>query len=98
MRLQSQGLLSCLVFGTLKFIVSAASFTILLYYSITNIAAIQMHKRQKLYPNWIPVMGLTACLLMAASLDLRTIIAGLSLLALGLLLRLIMQTASSSLN
>jgi APA family basic amino acid/polyamine antiporter len=79
------------LFGTLEFIISAASFTILLYYSITNIAAIQMPKRQKLYPNWIPVMGLTACLLMAASLDLRTIIAGLSLLALGLLLRLIIQ-------
>lgn len=39
------------IFGTQEFIVSAASFTILLCYSITNIAAIRMHKEHKLYPN-----------------------------------------------
>jgi APA family basic amino acid/polyamine antiporter len=79
------------IFGTLQFIVSAATFTILLYYSITNIAAIKMRKEQKLYPNWIPVVGLVFCLAMAASVEGRAIIAGLSLLAVGLVLRLFMQ-------
>lgn len=82
--------------GTLQFIVSAASFTILLYYSITNLAAISMRKEHKLYPNWIPVAGLLTCLAMAASVEERTIIAGLSLLAFGLLLRLLMQRFSKN--
>lgn len=83
------------IFGTLQFIVSAASFTILVYYSITNIAAIKMRKEHKLYPNWIPVAGLLTCLAMAASMEGRTTIAGLSLLAFGLVLRFIMQGVNS---
>ncbi|AHM62385.1 amino acid permease [Flammeovirgaceae bacterium 311] len=79
------------LFGTLEFIVSAASFTILLYYSITNLAALRMPKAQKLYADWIPVAGLVFCLAMAAFLQLKTILAGISLLATGLLLRLLMQ-------
>ncbi|ELR72047.1 amino acid permease family protein [Fulvivirga imtechensis AK7] len=79
------------IFGTLQVIVSAASFTILLYYSITNIAAIKMRKENKLYPNWIPVAGLLMCLSMAAFIEARTIFAGLSLLAFGFVFRLVMQ-------
>lgn len=79
------------IFGTLEFIVSAASFTILLYYSIANLAAMRMRKENKLYTDLIPVTGLITCLALAASLELRTILAGLSLLAFGLLLRLLMQ-------
>ena len=78
------------IFGTLQVIVSAASFTILLYYSITNIAAMNMRKENKLYPNWIPVAGLVTCLSMAAFIEARTIVTGLSLLAFGLILRLVM--------
>lgn len=79
------------IFGTLTIIVSAASFTILLYYSITNIAAIKMRKENKLYPNWIPLAGLISCLAMAAFIEVRAIIAGLSLLSFGIIFRFIMQ-------
>ena len=79
------------IFGTLKVIVSTATFTILLYYSITNIAAMKMHRENKIYPNWIPVAGLLTRLSMAEFIEGETIIAGLSLLAFGLILRFIMQ-------
>ncbi|EMR01488.1 APC family permease [Cesiribacter andamanensis] len=79
------------LFGSLEFIISAASFTILLYYSITNLAALRMQRQHKLYPNWIPLLGLLFCLALAASLSLKTIGAGLALLAAGLLLRLLLR-------
>jgi len=79
------------IFGTLEFIVSTASFSILLYYSITNIAALKQEKGQKLFPDWIPLAGLVTCLAMAAYMNLQTIIAGISLLILGFLFRLIFQ-------
>jgi APA family basic amino acid/polyamine antiporter len=79
------------IFGTLEFIVAAATFTILLYYSIANLAAMRMKKEHKLYSDAVPVVGLITCLAMAASLEWRTIIAGISLLIAGLLLRLLMQ-------
>lgn len=79
--------LLCL-FGSLDFIVSAATFSILLYYSIANIAAIKMPKEQRLFASWVPVAGLLVCLAMAASLSFQTIVAGLSLLGAGVLFRL----------
>lgn len=77
------------VFGTLQFVVAAASFTILLYYSIANIAAMKMPKAERMFPNWVPVAGLLACLAMAASLRFETIVAGLVLLAVGFVWRLV---------
>jgi APA family basic amino acid/polyamine antiporter len=75
------------VFGTLHAVVSAAAFTILLYYSITNIAAFRMASEDKLFPDWIPLAGLISCLLLAFSLKLATITTGVSLLAVGFALR-----------
>lgn len=46
--------------GTFEFIVRAATFTILLYYSITNIAAMKQPKDERLYGRLIPLFGLFA--------------------------------------
>jgi len=72
-------------FGTLKEVASAASFTILLYYTVTNIAALRMAPSDKRFSPWIARVGLVSCLVLAASLDARTVFAGLCLLGLGLL-------------
>jgi APA family basic amino acid/polyamine antiporter len=73
--------------GTLQWVVSAATFTILIYYTITNLAALRMPAREKHYPDWIPVLGLTSCLCLAASLRPAAIASGLALLAVGFALR-----------
>jgi basic amino acid/polyamine antiporter, APA family len=39
------------LFGALQVIVAAASFTILLYYSITKLAALRMKREDKLIPS-----------------------------------------------
>jgi APA family basic amino acid/polyamine antiporter len=75
------------VFGTLEWVVATATFTILLYYSITNIAALRMAPEERIFPKAIPIVGLISCLLLAVSLPPRTIALGLSLLLIGFALR-----------
>lgn len=77
--------------GTFEFILASAAFTILLYYSITNISALKQPVKQQRYGKAVPILGLTGCLLMAFSLDLQVIISGVALLALGFLLRFLFQ-------
>ena len=75
------------LFGTIEMIVAAASFTILLYYSIANLAALRMQAEDKLFPDWVPVLGLISCLLLAITLEINVIASGLGLLVLGFLWR-----------
>jgi basic amino acid/polyamine antiporter, APA family len=73
--------------GTLRGVASAASFTILVYYGIANLAALRMPREAKLYPDAVPLLGLVACAVLAVSLALPVVLAGLALLAAGLALR-----------
>jgi APA family basic amino acid/polyamine antiporter len=73
--------------GTLQWVVAAATFTILAYYAITNLAALRMPPAQRLYPPWIAVLGLVFCVVLAASQRPITIASGLALLAIGFGLR-----------
>lgn len=77
--------------GSFEFIVRAASFTILLYYSITNIAALKQPVKEQIYSKVIPVMGLAGCLAMSVSLPFNVIVTGVGLLIIGFLLRLLLQ-------
>ena len=74
--------------GSFEFIVRAATFTILLYYSITNIAAIKQPQKDRLYGRLIPILGLVGCLVMAASLPPNVIFSGLAMLLAGFVIRL----------
>ncbi len=80
------------IFGTIQAIVSAAAFTILIYYGITNAAALRLADEQRLYPRWISLAGLAGCLGLALSLQAPTMLAGLALLGGGLVLRLLYRS------
>jgi len=77
--------------GTLRGVASAASFTILVYYGIANLAALRMPPSRKLFPNAVPIVGLISCAVLAMSLTTGIIAAGLALLAAGVVLRLVMR-------
>ena len=77
------------VIGTFEFIVRSATFTILLYYSITNIAALKQPKSDRMYARIIPVLGLIGCLVMSVSLPLKVMISGVGLLVSGFGVRFI---------
>lgn len=86
------------IFGTLQFVVSAAAFTILIYYGIANICALKLPTQDKIYPKWIAVLGLIFCVAMAASLPLMTIVSGLVLLVVGLAFRAAIHALVRSTN
>ena len=77
--------------GSFEFIVRAATFTILLYYSITNIAAIRQPKKDRMYGRLIPIFGLAGCLIMSASLPLNVIFSGIGLLLAGFGIRFLIH-------
>jgi APA family basic amino acid/polyamine antiporter len=79
------------IFGTLQWVVATATFTILLYYGITNVAALRMAPEDRLFPRVIPIIGLITCLLLAVSLPPRTIALGIALLAAGFALRWLLR-------
>jgi basic amino acid/polyamine antiporter, APA family len=82
------------LFGTIEWVAAAAAFTILLYYGITNAAALRLPPDQRLFPTWVAWLGLLFCAVLALSLQWQVIIAGLAVLALGFLWRWIYGRAA----
>lgn len=82
------------VAGSFEFIVRAASFTILLYYSITNIAALKQPKEQQMHGKIVAVLGLAGCMVMAFSLPVQVITSGLLLLTIGFVVRFLVKKLS----
>lgn len=81
--------------GTLRGVASAASFTILIYYGIANVAALRMPPGAKLYPNAVPVIGGLSCAVLAISLTPSIILMGLLVLAAGFGVRAIVHGRSA---
>jgi basic amino acid/polyamine antiporter, APA family len=77
--------------GTLAGVAAAASFTILVYYGIANVAALRMPRGAKILPDVVPWVGLVACAVLLVSLDATTMLTGAAVLAAGLLGRLLLR-------
>ena len=63
---------------------SFSAFTVLVYYAITNLAALRLPAEARLYPRWIPAAGLAGCLGLAFWVEPRVWLVGLALIGLGL--------------
>ncbi len=70
---------------------SFSALTVLVYYAITNLAALRLPKAHRLYPRWISWAGLGSCLLLMACIPVPVWLAGAALLALGVSLRLVIK-------
>ncbi|MEX0944693.1 MAG: amino acid permease [Balneolaceae bacterium] len=81
--------------GDIVFTWSFSAFTVLIYYSITNLCALTMPEELRLYPRWIPVSGLLGCLFLAFWIDPAIWISGLALLGIGLIWHTIARRYSS---
>lgn len=51
--------------GNLYRIWSFSAFTVLIYYAITNLAALRLPADKRLFPRWIAIVGLGSCLFIA---------------------------------
>jgi basic amino acid/polyamine antiporter, APA family len=75
--------------GDVRVTWSFSAFTVLMYYAITNLAALRLPAEQRLYPRGIAALGLVACLALAFWVDLAVWLAGLGLAGAGLIGHLI---------
>jgi APA family basic amino acid/polyamine antiporter len=82
--------------GDVKTTWSFSAFTVLMYYAITNLAAIRLHDDERLYPRAVPWAGLFACLFLAFWVEPRIWMIGLGLIAVGLLWQLTAERLARS--
>ncbi len=73
-----------IVIGNVKTTWSFSAFTVLIYYAITNMAAINMSDEERRYPRAIAWLGLISCLFLAFWVELVVWATGLGLVAIGL--------------
>lgn len=71
--------------GNVKTTWSFSAFTVLIYYAMTNLAALRLPEADRLYPRWVALAGLLACLFLAFWVEWRIWAVGLGVLAAGLI-------------
>jgi len=80
--------------GNVRTTWSFSAFAVLIYYSLTNLAAWRMAPLERLYPRWIAGLGLIACLGLAFWVERRVWLAGLGLILIGLVWHAIRRAAN----
>jgi APA family basic amino acid/polyamine antiporter len=65
-----------------------SSFGVLVYYTVTNLAALRQPREQRRWPRALPVLGVIGCLMVAVSLPLGAVLGGAAVLLVGLGYRL----------
>jgi basic amino acid/polyamine antiporter, APA family len=71
--------------GDVKTTWSFSAFTVLIYYALTNLAALKLPRERRLYPRWVADLGLVVCLFLAFWVERETWLIGLGLIFIGLL-------------
>lgn len=74
--------------GDIRVAWSFSAFTVLVYYAITNLAALRLPPGSHRYPRVIAWVGLAACALLAFQIDRNVLAAGFGVLAAGVCWRL----------
>ncbi len=89
------GILALVLLGDVRTTWPFSAFTVLIYYGITNLAALRLPVEARRYPRWIPSLGLAACLFLAFQVEVRVWVVGIAMLSSGLLLRGIFRALES---
>ncbi len=71
--------------GNVQITWSFSAFTVLIYYALTNAAAVRLPAAQRLFPSWVAWIGLAACLFLAFWVEPAIWLIGLGCIALGLI-------------
>ncbi|GAA3551429.1 APC family permease [Nonomuraea rosea] len=75
-----------LLVADLRGAIGFSSFGVLVYYAIANACALTLGRDEGAPPKPVPIAGLGLCLVLAATLPLSSVLAGLAVFAIGLLL------------
>ena len=72
--------------GDLRLAWSLSAFTVLVYYGITNLAALRVPQTQRFVPRWVSVIGLVSCLALVLFIEPLILYLGSALVLVGWLL------------
>ena len=78
--------------GNVEVTWSFSAFTVLIYYAITNLAALRLPKEKRLYSPLIAWAGLAACLALAFFVERQIWMVGVALIGAGIVWHVVMQT------
>ena len=81
--------------GNVKTTWSFSAFNVLIYYAITNLAALKLPASERLYPQWLAWLGLACCLFLAFWVESSIWQVGLGLIVAGLIWHTVRQRAMS---
>lgn len=81
------GVLGLAAIGSVKTTWTFSAFTVLVYYTITNLAALRLPEGERLYSRWWGRVGVAACLALAFAVERKVWMAGCGVLAAGLVWR-----------
>jgi len=70
--------------GSVKTTWSFSAFTVLIYYALTNLAALRLPAEARLFPRWVPGLGLLGCVGLAFWVEPMIWLSGLGVIAVGL--------------
>jgi basic amino acid/polyamine antiporter, APA family len=70
--------------GSVKTTWTFSAFTVLIYYAVTNLAALRLTTDERLFSRWWARIGLVACLALAFAVEWQVWLTGIGLLLLGL--------------
>ena len=70
----------------LRSAIGFSSFTVLLYYAVTNMAAFTLEDRERLYGRHLAVLGVAGCLGLAVLLPIASVLGGAVVMLAGLAL------------
>ncbi|CUS48299.1 MAG: APC superfamily amino acid-polyamine transporter [Idiomarinaceae bacterium HL-53] len=74
------------IFGDLKSAWSLSAFTVLVYYGLTNLAALKVSSAERFIPQWMSVLGLLSCFGLALFVPWQSLLLGVVLIAFILLI------------
>jgi basic amino acid/polyamine antiporter, APA family len=81
--------------GNVKTTWSFSAFSVLVYYALTDLSALQIPDEERLYPKWIAWIGLAACLFLAFWVERQIWLIGIGLIIAGLIWKMARKLASS---
>jgi basic amino acid/polyamine antiporter, APA family len=82
--------------GSVKTTWSFSAFTVLIYYAITNLAALRLPAEHRRYPRWVAVLGLVSCLGLAFWVERSIWLVGLGVVAAGLVWHAVARRLAAS--
>jgi APA family basic amino acid/polyamine antiporter len=68
-----------------------SSCGVLVYYAVANLSAMRQPASQRRWPRWVNVLGLVGCLALVVTLPPVSVVAGLAVLAVGVVGRLLLR-------